>query len=123
MPWAVATARGVSSLLAVLAAIVVGASLRPGLIHVPVLVVVGLCDVGANVLRAFASTRASRVVAVLAALYPIVTVGLAALLLHERIAPAQRVGVAGALAGAVHHRRLTLRTWLGSDPGQVRNGR
>jgi drug/metabolite transporter (DMT)-like permease len=37
---------------------------------------------------------------VLAALYPIVTVGLAAALLHERIAPAQRAGVAGALAGA-----------------------
>lgn len=101
VPWAVATARGVSSLLAVLAAIVVGASLRPGVIHVPVLVAVGLCDVGANVLFGLASTRGLlSVVAVLAALYPIVTVGLAALLLHERIAPAQRVGVAGALAGA-----------------------
>ena len=101
VPWAVATARGVSSLLAVLAAIVVGASLRPGLIHMPVLVAVGLCDVGANVLFGLASTRGLlSVVAVLAALYPIVTVGLAALLLHERIAPTQRVGVAGALAGA-----------------------
>ena len=101
VPWAVATARGISSLLAVVAAIVVGASLRPGLIHMPVLVAVGLCDVGANVLFGLASTRGLlSVVAVLASLYPIVTVGLAALLLHERIAPAQRVGVAGALAGA-----------------------
>jgi len=64
-------------------------------------VAVGLCDVGANVLFGLASTRGFlSVVAVLASLYPIVTVGLAALLLHERIAPSQRVGVAGALAGA-----------------------
>ena len=101
VPWAVATARGTSSLLAVVAAIVVGASLRPGRTHMPVLVAVGLCDVGANVLFGLASTRGLlSVVSVLAALYPIVTVGLAALLLHERIAPAQRVGVAGALTGA-----------------------
>jgi drug/metabolite transporter (DMT)-like permease len=101
VPWAVATARGTSSLLAVVAAIVVGASLRPGWTHLPVLVAVGLCDVGANVLFGLASTRGLlSVVSVLAALYPVVTVGLAALLLHERIAPAQRVGVAGALTGA-----------------------
>jgi drug/metabolite transporter (DMT)-like permease len=40
------------------------------------------------------------VVSVLSALYPVVTVALAALVLHERIAPSQRAGVAGALAGA-----------------------
>jgi drug/metabolite transporter (DMT)-like permease len=79
----------------------VSASLRPGRVHLPALVAVGLCDVGANVLFGLASTRGLlSVVSVLAALYPIVTVGLAALLLHERIAPAQRVGVAGALLGA-----------------------
>ena len=101
VPWAVATARGTSSLLAVVAAIVVGASLRPGRAHMPVLVAVGLCDVGANVLFGLASARGLlSVVSVLASLYPIVTVGLAAFLLHERIAPAQRVGVAGALTGA-----------------------
>ncbi|MHB1241846.1 MAG: EamA family transporter [Gaiellaceae bacterium] len=101
VPYAVSTARGVSSLLAVAAAIAVGASLRPEARHVPVLVLVGLCDVGANVLFGLASTRGFlSVVSVLSSLYPIVTVGLAALLLHERIAPAQRLGVAGALAGA-----------------------
>jgi drug/metabolite transporter (DMT)-like permease len=58
-------------------------------------------DTGANVLFALASTRGYlSVVSVLTSLYPVVTVSLAALLLHERIAPAQRVGVAGALAGA-----------------------
>jgi len=101
VPWAVATARGTSSLVAVAVALGVGASLRPGRTHLPVLVAVGLCDVGANVLFGLASTRGFlSVVAVLASLYPIVTVGLAALLLHERIAPSQRAGVAGALAGA-----------------------
>ena len=101
VPWAVATARGVSSLIAVAVAIAVGASLRPGRLHLPALVAVGLCDVGANVLFGLASTRGLlSIVSVLAALYPIVTVGLAALLLHERIAPSQRAGVAGALLGA-----------------------
>jgi drug/metabolite transporter (DMT)-like permease len=101
VPYAVSTARGVSSLLAVAAALAVGASLRPEARHVPALVLVGLCDVGANVLFGLATTRGFlSVVSVLSSLYPIVTVGLAAFLLHERIAPAQRLGVAGALAGA-----------------------
>ena len=101
VPWAVATARGTSSLIAVAVALGVGASLRPGRTHLAALVAVGLCDVGANILFGLASTRGFlSVVAVLASLYPIVTVGLAALLLHERIAPSQRAGVAGALAGA-----------------------
>lgn len=101
VPWAVTTARGTSSVLAVAVALAVGVSLRPGTLHLPALVVVGLCDVGANVLFGLASARGFlSVVSVLSALYPIVTVGLAALLLHERIAPTQRLGVAGALAGA-----------------------
>lgn len=101
VPWAVTVARGTSSVIAVAVAIGVGASLRPGRVHLPALVAVGLCDVSANVLFGLASTRGFlSVVSVLSALYPIVTVGLAALLLHERIAPAQRVGVAGALTGA-----------------------
>ena len=101
VPWAVTTARGASSLIAVAVALGVGASLRPGRVHLPARVAIGLCDLGANVLFGLASTRGLlSIVSVLAALYPIVTVGLAALLLHERIAPAQRVGVAGALAGA-----------------------
>ena len=40
------------------------------------------------------------IVAVLAALYPVVTVALAAIVLHERVAPTQRAGVGGALLGA-----------------------
>ncbi len=101
VPFAVSTARGVSSLLAIGALLVLGVSLRPAREHLLALVVVGLCDVGANVLFGLASTRGFlSVVSVLSSLYPIVTVGLATILLHERIAPAQRAGVVGALAGA-----------------------
>jgi drug/metabolite transporter (DMT)-like permease len=101
VPYAVATARGASLLLALVAALAVGASLRPGRAALPVLAAVGLCDVGANMLFSLATTRGYlSVVSVLAALYPVVTVGLAALVLHERVARTQRLGVVGALAGA-----------------------
>lgn len=101
VPYAVATARATSLVLAVAAALIVGASLRPPRTQLPALVAVGLCDVGANVLFALATTRGFlSIISVLSSLYPIVTVALAAIVLHERIAPAQRLGVAGALAGA-----------------------
>lgn len=101
VPFAVATARGVSLAVALAAALLVGASLRPGRSFLPALVVVGLCDVGANVFFSLATTYGYlSIVSVLSALYPLVTVALAALVLHERIAPAQRAGVGGALLGA-----------------------
>jgi drug/metabolite transporter (DMT)-like permease len=101
VPYAVATARGTSLLLALVAALVVGVSLRPGRAVLPALVVVGLCDVGANMLFSLATTRGFlSIVSVLAALYPVATVVLAALVLHERVARTQRLGVAGALVGA-----------------------
>jgi drug/metabolite transporter (DMT)-like permease len=101
VPVAVATARGVSLLVAFAAALAVGASLRPGRSFLPALFAIGVCDVGANMLFSLATTHGYlSVVAVLSALYPIVTVALAAIVLHERIAPSQRAGVAGALAGA-----------------------
>jgi drug/metabolite transporter (DMT)-like permease len=101
VPFAVATARGVSLLLALVAALVVGASLRSGRVHWPALAVVGLCDVGANMLFSLATTKGFlSIVSVLAALYPVATVALAALVLHERVSATQRLGVAGALVGA-----------------------
>ena len=101
VPFAVATARGVSLAFALAAALLVGASLRPGRSFLPALAVIGLCDVGANMLFSLATTHGYlSVVSVLSALYPIVTVALAALVLHERIARAQRAGAAGALLGA-----------------------
>jgi drug/metabolite transporter (DMT)-like permease len=102
IPYAVATARGVSLLLALVAALVVGASLRPGRASLPALATVGLCDVGANMLFSLATTRGFlSVVSVLSALYPVATVVLAALVLHERVSRSQRSGVAVALVGAV----------------------
>lgn len=63
-------------------------------------VAVGLADVSANALFAFASGYGLlALVAVLGSLYPIVTVLLAHLLLGERLSRAQRAGVAIALAG------------------------
>ena len=101
VPYAVATARGVSLLLALVAALIVGAALRPGRASLPALAVVGLCDVGANMLFSLATTRGFlSVVSVLAALYPVATVVLAAVVLHERVSATQRLGVAGALLGA-----------------------
>ncbi len=102
IPYAVATARSVSLLLALVAALVVGASLRPGRASLPALATVGLCDVGANMLFSLATTRGFlSVVSVLSALYPVATVVLAALVLRERVSVVQRLGVAVALVGAV----------------------
>jgi drug/metabolite transporter (DMT)-like permease len=99
--WAVVVARAASAATAIAAAVACGLALRVGRRHLPALLAIGVCDVGANVLFGLATTRGYlSVVSVLSALYPVVTMGLAALLLHERIAPSQRLGVAGALAGA-----------------------
>jgi drug/metabolite transporter (DMT)-like permease len=101
VPYAVACARLTSFALALAAALALSVGLRVGAAHLPALALVGLCDVSANVLFALASTRGYlSVVSVLTSLYPVVTVALAAVLLRERIAPGQRVGVAAALAGA-----------------------
>jgi drug/metabolite transporter (DMT)-like permease len=61
---------------------------------------IGVLDVGANVLFTAASARANpAAVAVLGSLYPVVTVLLARGLLHERLAPAQTAAVGIALLG------------------------
>ena len=102
IPYAVATARGVSLLLALVAALVVGASLRPGRASMPALATVGLATSVRTCSSRVATTRGFlSVVSVLAALYPVVTVVLAALVLHERVSAIQRSGVAVALVGAV----------------------
>jgi drug/metabolite transporter (DMT)-like permease len=62
---------------------------------------VGLADVTANVLFAFAAGQHAllALVSVLGSLYPIVTVLLAHVLLGERLTRTQQAGVAVALAG------------------------
>jgi drug/metabolite transporter (DMT)-like permease len=101
VPFAVTTARGVSLLVALVAALAVGVSLRPDRSYLPALVAIGICDVGANMLFSVATTHGYlSVVSVLSALYPVVTVALAALVLHERLGRSQRAGVVVALLGA-----------------------
>lgn len=69
---------------------------------VPLLAVIGLADVLANGLYAYASSRGMvSLASVLGSLYPAVTVVLARLVLGERLARVQQAGVLGCLAGSV----------------------
>jgi drug/metabolite transporter (DMT)-like permease len=100
-PWAVVAARSASVSIALVAAAVTSVSLRPRPQFLPLLVAVGAFDTAANVSVAFATTKgAAGIVAVLSALYPIVTVVLARIVLAERLSPARRAGGGVALAGA-----------------------
>jgi drug/metabolite transporter (DMT)-like permease len=66
----------------------------------PGLAVIGLLDTAANSAFAIATTAGLlSLVAVLGGLFPVVTVALAYLVLHERLEPLQRAGVVLALAG------------------------
>ena len=99
--WAVTAARGASLPIVVIAALIVGATLRPGRRHLPQLVGVGVFDTSANILVAAATTAgAVGIVAVLSSLYPITTVVLAWLILGERLGPSKRIGGGVALVGA-----------------------
>ncbi len=70
----------------------------------PLVVTIGLFDVSANGAYALATSRAGALVsvtAVLASLYPVVTVLLARQFQHERLRRVQVLGVVGALGGVV----------------------
>jgi drug/metabolite transporter (DMT)-like permease len=69
---------------------------------VPAMMVIGACDVGANALFALATTGALlTIVSVLAYLFPVVTVLLAHIFLHERLTRLQQIGAGAALVGAL----------------------
>jgi drug/metabolite transporter (DMT)-like permease len=100
--WAVAAARTTSTSIAVVGALVLSTSLRPPRGTWPLLVGIGVGDTLANVLVAIASTQGSvGIVAVLSALYPVVTVLLARLFLEERLTTPKRVGGVIAISGVV----------------------
>jgi drug/metabolite transporter (DMT)-like permease len=81
-------------------ALVRRASVRVPRATLPAVALVGLADVSANGLFAYASGHGLlALVSVLGSLYPVVTVILAHLLLGERLTRAQQAGVAIALAG------------------------
>jgi drug/metabolite transporter (DMT)-like permease len=100
--WAIFAVRA-GSIATILAALLVS---RPRLDGVaaawPVLIVIGIFDVTANVLVAFASTQGVLpVVAVGGSMYPAFTIALAHAVLGERLARLQWIGVFLALAGVV----------------------
>ena len=97
--WAVVFARASSSTFALIVAGARGA-LRAPRDRLGVLVAIGLFDVAANVLLALALNEGFvSLVSVLASLYPVVTVGLAMLVLRERVGRGQALGAAAALGG------------------------
>jgi drug/metabolite transporter (DMT)-like permease len=70
--------------------------------RLPAIVVLGIVDTTATVLFALATAEGDiGVVSVVASLYPVGTMLLARLVLHERLGGVQRVGAALALAGVV----------------------
>ena len=84
--------------------LVLSVPLRPSLAigwrRTPRLVAIGVLDQGANLLYGFASTVGLvSLAAVLASLFPVITVVLARAILHERLSRTQQTGVACALAG------------------------
>jgi len=99
--WAVGSVRSASVAAALVAVLVTSTSLRPPRRHFPLLAGVGLFDTSANVAVAYATTLgAVGTVAVLSALYPVVTVVLARVVLREKLSTPRRAGGVVALAGA-----------------------
>ncbi|MCA1597467.1 MAG: DMT family transporter [Chloroflexi bacterium] len=93
--------RARQSLLVALVALNRGVAPWPGRRTAPV-AGVGILDMTANVLFAYATTRGNAgVVAVLGSLYPVMTVILGRFVLAERLSQVQNIGVVVALAGVV----------------------
>jgi len=101
--WASLIFRIVSTAVVLAAAAVRQPPLRLRGWKLVVILAVGLGDTLGNFLFAVAANQGGlqSLTSVLASLYPIVTVLLAAYVLHERVAPVQRAGATLALAGIV----------------------
>jgi drug/metabolite transporter (DMT)-like permease len=98
--WAVCAVRAGGCSVIVAGALVAGRRPGVGRLELPPLAAIGALDVLGSSLYALA-TRLGRVsvIAVVASLYPAVTVILAARVLHERLGRGQRAGVLVALIG------------------------
>jgi drug/metabolite transporter (DMT)-like permease len=100
--WSIVAARCGSVPFALIAVAALGVARRVGRRLWPLVVGAGVLDASANFMFAAGSQRGLvSVVAVLGSLYPVITVALAALLLHERLGRFQAVGAGVALAGVV----------------------
>ena len=98
--WGTLAMRGTSFSLVVLTALVLRPSFTLRERDLPVLLLIGVLDTAGNALFAVATTESLlAVAAVLAQLYPVVTVLLARLVLGERISRGQGLGVVSAFAG------------------------
>ena len=98
--WATFVQRLTSVGVLAVVSLIVRPSLAVGWRRTPRLLAIGALDQGANLLYGFASTVGLvSLAAVLASLFPVVTVVLARAVLHERLSRAQQTGVACALAG------------------------
>jgi drug/metabolite transporter (DMT)-like permease len=99
--WAVVVARLASSSLALALAIALSRdALQVPRGSLPVLLAIGLLDVGANLLLALALNEGFvSLVSVLASLYPVLVIALAIVILHERPRRSQAFGGGAALAG------------------------
>lgn len=100
--WANLVNRGTSLSLGCLAVLAFRPSFRGiGRRELPVLLGVGVLEMGANVGFAFAATEGLlSLTSILSSLYPVVVIFLSWLILHERLERTQKAGVAAALAGA-----------------------
>lgn len=98
--WAILVNRCTSTTLILVAVAALRPKLALGRADLGVLVVVGSLDIAANAMFAVASTQdLVSLVSVMASLYPITTVGLAAVVLGERPHRMAQVGVVLALCG------------------------
>ncbi|HET6692602.1 MAG TPA: EamA family transporter [Miltoncostaeaceae bacterium] len=98
--WSLITARGASVPVALVACAAVGASLAVRGRLLLMVAAAGVLDASANLMFAAGSQRGlTSVVAVLGSLYPVTTVVLAAVLLHERLGRLQAAGAGLALGG------------------------
>ncbi|HET9323620.1 MAG TPA: DMT family transporter [Gaiellaceae bacterium] len=100
--WAALVFRASFTLYALVAWLVLRPPLQAARGSLAAIALIGVLDTAGNVLFAAASSRgAVSIVSVLATLYPVTTVALAAIVLSERIQRLQLAGVASALAGVV----------------------
>jgi drug/metabolite transporter (DMT)-like permease len=100
--WAAFVFRITVAVLALAAWLVLRPPIRPARAHLGAIVMIGLLDTAGNTLFAAAASLGEvSVVSVLATLYPVTTVALAAFVLGERLDRLQLVGVASALTGVV----------------------
>jgi drug/metabolite transporter (DMT)-like permease len=98
--WAIVAARAGGVTLVLVAAAARPASVRFSRAALPALLVIGVFDIAANGLFALASTEGLLpLVSVAGSLYPVTTIILARVVLGERLARLQRLGVALALIG------------------------